>query len=102
VVSHETGDKIIRARKLIEARPITDHGRIIQINDKRLTVVYQSVRGNEVTFTMDQQAFSAMAAEDRLKLGNRIRAVGYLERRARRDSLSLTEPPVTAPAITQG
>jgi hypothetical protein len=101
VMSHETGDKIVRARKLIEARPITDHGRIIQVNDKRYTVVYQSVRGNEVTFMMDQQSFSAMEGEDKLKLGNRIRAVGYLERRARRDSLSLTEPPVTAPAVPQ-
>jgi hypothetical protein len=98
VVSHETGDKIIRARKLIEAHPVTDHGRIIQINDKRYTVVYQSVRGNEVTFTMEADAFNAMAAEDQLKLGNRIRSVGYLERRARRDSLTLTEPPQTAPA----
>jgi hypothetical protein len=102
VVSHETGDKIIRARKLIEARPVTDHGRIIQINDKRLTVVYQSVRGNEVTFTMEQEPFSAMEAEGRLKLGHRIRAVGYLERRARRDSLTLTEPPVTAPGVAHG
>lgn len=91
----------IRARKLIEAKPVTDLGRIIQINDKRFTVVYQSVRGNEVTFTMDQQAFSAMEAEGQLKLGNRIRAVGYLERRARRNSLSLTEPPLTAPAVTR-
>jgi hypothetical protein len=99
VVSHETGDKIIRARKLIEARPVTDHGRIIQTNDKRFTVVYQSVRGNEVTFAMDQKAFFVMEAEGRLKLGNRIRAVGYLERRARRDSLSLTETPVTAPSV---
>ncbi|UPJ76163.1 hypothetical protein [Bradyrhizobium sp. 187] len=98
VVSHETGDKIIRARKLIEARPITDHGRIIQTNDKRYTVVYQSVRGTEVTFTMDATSFNAMEAEDSLKLGNRIRAVGYLERRTRRDSLTLTEPLQTAPA----
>jgi hypothetical protein len=70
VVSHETGDKIIRARKLIEARPVTDHGRIIQINDKRNTVVYQSVRGNEVTFTLDAGGFNAMAVEEKLKLGH--------------------------------
>jgi hypothetical protein len=102
VVSHETGDKIIRARKLIEATPVTDHGRIIQINDKRYTVVYQSVRGNEVTFTMDPKAFQSMEAEDRLKLGNRIRAVGYLERRARRDSLTLTDLPQTSPVTARG
>ncbi|MEY9593064.1 hypothetical protein ABIA06_005355 [Bradyrhizobium yuanmingense] len=97
-VSPETGDKIIRARKLIEARPVTDHGRIIQTNDKRYTVVYQSVRGTEVTFTMDAPSFNAMEAENLLKLGNRIRSVGYLERRTRRDSLTLTEPPQTTAA----
>ena len=98
VVSHETGDKIIRARKQIEKRPVTDHGRIIQVNDKRYTVVYQSVRGNEVTFSMDPESFNAMVAQDALKLGSRIRAVGFLERRARRDSLTITDQPQTAPA----
>jgi hypothetical protein len=99
VVSHETGDKMVRARKLIEARPVTDFGRLIQVNDKRNTVVYQSVRGQEVTFTLEQATFKTMEAEGRLKLGYRIRAVGYLERRARRDALTLTETPQTSPVV---
>lgn len=97
VLSHETGDKIVRARKLIEARPVTDHGRIIQTNEKRCSVVYQSVRGKEVTFTMDDAAFQNMEQDGQLKLGNRIRVVGYLERRARRDSMNLTDQPQTTP-----
>jgi hypothetical protein len=101
VVSHETGDKIVRARRLIEARPVTDYGRIIQVNDKRYTVVFQSVRGQEVTFTMEPGAFREMESQDQLKLGHRIKAVGYLERRARRDSLNLTETPQTAVCIAK-
>ncbi|WP_291847519.1 hypothetical protein [Bradyrhizobium sp.] len=96
VVTHETGDKIVRARKLIEAKPITDVGRIIQVNDKRSTVVYQSVRGKEVTFTMDEALFQSMEKENQLKLGNRIKTVGFLQRRARRDSINLTENPQTS------
>ncbi|WP_146207652.1 hypothetical protein [Bradyrhizobium sp. SUTN9-2] len=99
VVTHEAGDKIVRARKLLEARPVTDIGRIIQVNDKRSTVVYQSIRGKEVTFTMEEALFQQMERENMLKLGNRIRAVGYLQRRARRDSMNLTEAPQTAPGI---
>jgi hypothetical protein len=99
LVSHETGDKIVRARKLVEARPITDTGRIIQVNDKRSTVVYQSVRGKEVTFTMEANAFTEMEKAGLLKLGHRITATGYLHRRARRDSMDLTDAPRTSPRV---
>jgi hypothetical protein len=83
VIEAEVGEKLRAARERAAIRPVVDHGKIITINAKRKWIVYQSIRGREVTIYPDN--FKELRREAGMELGSSIRVRGRLHRRKRRD-----------------
>ena len=93
VIGAETGEKILRAREIIEATPVTDQGVVIQINSKRNTFLLQSVRGREVTCQLDEATFKTLRREGQFDIGRAVHVTGPFHRRKRRDLMSVTSLP---------
>lgn len=86
VIEAEVGEKILAAQQRAASRPVVDVGKIITINAKRKWIVFQSIRGREVTIYPGDDEFTRLTHEG-MRIGSSIRARGYLERRPRRDKL---------------
>ncbi|UPJ53689.1 hypothetical protein IVB30_21685 [Bradyrhizobium sp. 200] len=93
VIGEDTGEKILRARKLAMSSPVTEHGVIIQVNGKQSTFLIQSTRGKEVTCATDAGTFKALRSDGRFNLGHTIRVTGLLSLRQRRDYMLLSQMP---------
>lgn len=85
VIETEVGEKILAAREQAAHRAIVDSGKIITINGKHKWIVFQSIRGREVTIYPGDQRFNQLTRESGMKIGSSIRVRGRLRRRRRRD-----------------
>ncbi len=97
VIGSETGEKILRARKIAEARPVTDQGVVIQINAKQNTILLQSIRGREVTCRISDADFKTLRQSGNFDIGSIVRVTGPFSRRARRDLMEVQSLPSVLP-----
>ncbi len=85
VIESDVGQKILAAREQAASRAVVDFGKIITINMKRKWLVFQSIRGREVTVNLSDARFVELTRDEGMVLGSSIRVTGRLHRRPRRD-----------------
>ncbi|TPL86787.1 hypothetical protein FJ950_10320 [Mesorhizobium sp. B2-3-14] len=101
VVQENAGERIFRAFKVAEMRPVVETGTIQIINARRNSFVMMSRRGKLVTCYVEPGIFRDMQENPSFKLGATIASRGYLMRRVQRDRLDVEGTPTLVAASTQ-
>ncbi len=93
VVEEKIGSEMYKALKRVEARTITDIGRIEIVNKPSRTFVYRSTRGRSVTCAMDGDKFVELENEGIITTDVGVKIRGRLTRRQRRDFIEAEGTP---------
>lgn len=90
-IDKRTGDRLLAARKSIEA-PIRDIvGAIIELNDDARTFIMKDAGGRQTTINPLFDRYQDMEERKLLRIGQRLKVTGKLWERTRRDYMILTK-----------